>query len=108
MYTLRKVSKELGTSNESLGNYYTSINRFENPDRFRELFKKVYGRNHVADMDDKADEYTIGIIGFIMTSNDNIIPIHEGAAHYVVTESGATFERVNRVMIRSGVIKNKI
>lgn len=103
MYTLRVVT-EGSIRNHSLGNFYHTTNRFEHPERFREIFKEVYGRNHVADLDPESDDDTKNIIGFVTGNTDWTIPIDQRESSYVMTESGNTFERVNKAMKKQRVV----
>lgn len=107
MYTLRTINdgKNGAVLNQKLGDCYTEVNRFEHPERFRELFKKVFNKNHVADLDSTSDTDTQQTIGFIISANYNIIPINQGLANYIMTESGRTFERVNKAMTKQRISK---
>ena len=104
MYTLRTINegKEGAVFNQALGTCYTEVNRFEHPERFGELFEKVFNKRHLVDTDDKDVHNTIG---FIISADDNIIPINQEFANYIMTESGRTFERVNKIMSRKKVEK---
>lgn len=102
MYTLRKVNQELGTFDQALGQCYNRVNRFENKKRFREYFKEVFRKDHVADLDTAVDEDTKNTIGFVITSNDYIIPIDQRDDNYIVTETGKTLVRLNKSMTRRG------
>jgi hypothetical protein len=99
-YTLRKVSPEFGTFDQSLGECYGIVNRFENPKIFREYFKQVFNKQHVDDLDESANDDTKNIIGFVTSSKDSIIPIYQGNSFYIVSESGKTLVRVNKCMNR--------
>jgi hypothetical protein len=107
MYTLRTLddSKDGSVFNQALGQCYTEVNRFEHPERFRELFKQVFNKNHVADLDTTSDSDTQQTIGFIISADDNVIPINQGLNNYIMTDSGRTFERVNRAMTKQRIIK---
>lgn len=102
MYTLRVVNKN-GVQNHSLGDFYSSANRFEHPQKFRDFFKMVFNKDHVADLDTESDVHTKTVIGFVQGNGDYIIPIYETDDNYIMTESGNTFERLNRAMTRRRV-----
>tara|TARA_R110000772_G_C13310212_1_gene439959 strand:+ start:7247 stop:7714 length:468 start_codon:yes stop_codon:yes gene_type:complete len=99
-YTLRTVSPESGTFDQSLGECYGRVNRFENPKRFKEYFKQVFNKQYVSDLDESANDDTKNIIGFVISSKDSIIPIYQGNAFYIVSESGKTLVRINNCMNR--------
>lgn len=100
MYTLRTVSDLNGNQNHGLGKFYGSVNRFENPERFRELFKEMFKRHHVEDLEPSSDEDTRTTIGFVIGENDYIIPIDKRNDNYIMTDEGTTFERLNKAMLR--------
>ena len=104
MYTLR-VMNESGCQNHALGGFYSSTNRFENPEKFRAIFKEMFKREHVADLDGESDSDTKNIIGFIKGSNDYTVPIYQTDDNYIMTDSGTTFERLNKSMTRRRIIK---
>ena len=66
MFALRKI---IGStqSNFALGIQYEVLERFVEPEKFAEVFEKSFGYPHVADLDKKADNYTINCYGFVLT-----------------------------------------
>lgn len=107
MYTLRAINKN-GVQNHSLGEFYTSANRFEHPHKFRSFFEMVFKRDHVADLGEASDSDTKDVIGFIQGNGDYIIPIYQTDDNYIMTESGNTFERLNKAMTRQRLLEDKV
>ena len=106
MYTLRAVDGD-GTSNHSLGSFYSTVNRFENTERFRELFQEVFKTDHVADLDESSTKVSKNTIGFVIGNNDWIIPVDQRESTYIVNENGSTLERLNTVMLRKQRAREK-
>ena len=104
MYTLRQVNKN-GSFNQSLGRCYNSVNRFEHPERFGEYYKEVYKKDHVADLDLKSDDYTKSAIGFIISEDDVVIPVHDKHVWFIM-HNGNTVERLNSSMKRQMRVTN--
>lgn len=95
MYTLRSIDDNQGVSNHSLGDFYSKVDRLNNPERFSELFKNVF--NEKSDYEKKSVPSTTDeiVTAFIISNNDYIIPIYSSHSNYIMTESGKTFERIN-------------
>ena len=105
MYTLRQINGD-GIFDQYLGLAYNAVNRFEHPEKFRELYKKVFNSDHVADIDPESTEHTQNVIGFVVNEQDVEIPIFNYNNNYVVTESGKTLTFLNKSMTRFSKIKN--
>lgn len=98
MYTLRNIDVN-GCSNHSLGESYSTVSRFENPVRFRELFKDVFEKDHVADLDESSDIDTKNVIQFVLGANNFIIPVYQNESYYIMTNSGQTFEKIDTAIV---------
>lgn len=94
MYTLRRIT-ENNCRNQSLGDTYAVVKRDYNKESFRHYFKSLFGRDHVADLDETSDENIQKVIAFVVTHE--IIPIYNDSSYWVMTDTGATFECLNRV-----------
>lgn len=93
MYTLRKIT-EHQTFNQSLGGSYSVVSREFNEKDFRHYYKSLFGKEEVRGLGVKLDKDESPIIKFIITSV--VIPIYKDEAYYVMTESGKTFECINK------------
>lgn len=89
MYTLRTIYKEVGgwqqpgvTTNISLGHSYTYINRALSELQFTEEVK-----NGGWAKDDH-------IYGVVRNETGDCIPLYSWSDHFIMTESGKTFERI--------------
>jgi len=93
MFALRKI---IGStqSNFALGIQYEVLERFVEPEKFAEVFEKSFGYSHVADLDSKADNYTINCYGFVLTNDFEPIPLYLNQRNYIMTESGKTFSNL--------------
>lgn len=95
MYTLRRISSNGIEMNSALGKSYTVVNRFVSYEEFRQDFAVVFGKPHVADMDENADSDTKSVYAFVGTENgDKIYPLYSKQQAYIMTESGATFSNL--------------
>ena len=93
MFALRKII-ENNQTNYALGIQYSIIHRFEEPELFQETFLKVFGYNHVADLDPTSDNYTKNCYAFIMTNDFEPIPLYFNQKNYIMTENGKTFSNL--------------
>ena len=100
MYTLRTINdgQDGEVTNQALGQTYKTVGRLDHPKKFRVLFNQVFNKNHVADADPSSDSDTAQTIGFVITEKGSPIPINQGEINYIMTESGRTFERINKTM----------
>ena len=81
-------------SNQVLGDQYQYINRETNPEEFRKAFQIVFGKPHVADLDEKSDNYTKNCYGFISTQDGYHRPLYKNQHNWIMTDSGNTFANV--------------
>jgi len=93
MFALRKIIENSQT-NYALGIQYQVIDREKEYDNFKEVFKKSFGYNHVADLDPTADNYTKNCYAFIMTNDFEPIPLYFNQKNYIMTETGKTFSNL--------------
>ena len=96
MYTLRTINEEGLQQNTALGNEYLYADRFMNGAAFRESFVRMFGVNHVADLDADATDSTRNCVGIVTTENGVAIPVWKFHDAYVMTDAGKTFSRLNR------------
>lgn len=90
MFTLRMID-DSGQYNWQLGDNYTYIGRWENPIRFRKLFRSTYDKDHVADDDPQSTEDTKNIMGFVVGDKLEVAAIYRGLKYYVMSSNGQTF-----------------
>ena len=95
MFILRTIQASGVAINTELGEQYLVIQRFVHPELFRTQFEEYYGKNHVADLDEKSDDTTKGCVGFIHNSESEVLPLLKHDQYYIMTESGKTFEKIN-------------
>lgn len=94
MYTLRTITAENKQTNRAIGNVYSVIARDESYNEFSDLFFRIFGIRHVADMDEEySSDLTKSCHGFIEYAGD-YIPLHKGIKYYIMTESGKTFSNL--------------
>jgi hypothetical protein len=94
MFILRRISSEGIQMNQTIGESYTYIGRFENAEEFRRCFKKYFERDHVADLDDTSDDDTKQVYCFI--SNGSLHqPLYMRQQNYIMTDSGKTFSNLS-------------
>lgn len=96
MYTLRTFNAERIESNFSLGKSYQLVNRFCNPEAFRAAYFKVFGKNHVADLDETATEASKECGGFIYDENGLLIYLNQTDTYYIMSSDGKTFDNLSR------------
>jgi predicted secreted acid phosphatase len=97
MFVLRSITKKKSEqSNTIIGDHYALVMREENYEDFKDTFKRCFNSDHVADLDDKSDNYTKNCYGFIVTPN-SIMPLYKGFYYYVMTAAGSTFANVSYV-----------
>jgi hypothetical protein len=95
-YTLRTLTKEHLLTDELIGRKYQLINRFENYDKFQEVFKQCFLKDHVADSDESADRFTKNCYAFLILEDGSVLkPLYMDKRYYVMTESGKTFSNVS-------------
>lgn len=90
MFALRKIIGNTQT-NYSLGIQYQVIEKSVDYDAFKATFLHCFGYEHVADLDNKSDNYTKNCYAFLTTPDFDPIPLYLNQKNYVMTESGKTF-----------------
>ena len=93
MYTLRTIT-ETSEVNNWLGMHYEIIRREEHYDRFCEIFESRFGKTHKADDDSLSDEETVRCYAFVITENEEQLPIFKNQRNYIVTQNGKTFSNL--------------
>lgn len=90
MFTLRKITVDGVEHNYVIGDDYNCITRESNYEDFCKMFKDVYGRPHVADSDETADDDTRKCHAFIWNYKC-VHPLYKGDSNFVMTEGGKTY-----------------
>jgi len=93
MYALRTFT-ENSEVNNWLGDQYEIIRREECYERFSELFKDYFEKDHLADLSPSSDEESQRTYAFIINSKNEPIPIYKEQKNYIVTESGKTYSNI--------------
>jgi len=96
MFYLRLFSKDQTESNITLGSRYTHIHRHTSYDEFCKMFKSYYAKDHVADLDEGADDDTKNCFAFVWGDSGETIPIRKGRNAYIMTSDGKTFANVSQ------------
>lgn len=94
-FILRTISQE-ECFNFSLGSCFSLIARDEQFNRFRALFKEVFGRDHVADLDESSDYDTRSVNAFLIDEKDEIHVLRQTDSNYIMNQDGKTFLTVNK------------
>lgn len=94
MYTLRTVDANQKQTNQLIGSIYSLIDRDSNYDEFSDNFRMLFGKPHVADLDENSDEHTKNVYS-IIDFMGNMIPLYKNTAYYIMTESGKTFSNLS-------------
>lgn len=78
--------------NHALGDSYTVVGRMENYEEFSKTYKKIFGTNHVADLDPESTDDTKRVFAFVSNNNGSFVqPLYSNQQNYIMTESGKTF-----------------
>jgi hypothetical protein len=93
MYTLR-IFTETSEINNWLGSQYEIVMREESYDKFKELFKSHFEKDHVADLDPTSTEATQRCYAFVLNEKKETIPVFKGQKNYIVTVGGKTFSNL--------------
>ena len=93
MFILRIISDKGVERNHSIGGDYSVIHREYNADQFREAFLGYFNKNHVADLDEEADEHTKGCYAFVEFGSV-LIPLYKDCKNYIMTGTGQTFDNL--------------
>jgi len=94
MYTLRMVDSNQKQTNQLIGNIYSLIDRNSNYNEFSGNFRMLFGKSHVADLDENSDEHTKNVYAILDFMGD-MIPLYKDTAYYIMTESGKTFSNLS-------------
>lgn len=99
MFILRRISGRGIQMNHVLGEQYTIIGKFENPEEFKRTFLQHFKKDHVADSDETSDFDTKNVTFFIANEDGSILqPIYKNQQNYIMTDSGRTFDNLNKYM----------
>jgi len=93
MFILRRYSSDGMQINQEIGDCYTLIEREINYEEFSKTFKSVFGKNHVADLDESSDDDTKNCYAFIIGSS--IQPLYKSQRNYIMSSSGKTFDNLS-------------
>jgi len=94
MFTLRKISGNGIEMNAIIGDRYTMIYRDHNPEEFREEFKVLFGKDHVADLDTKSDSDTKECYA-IVCNPPFYKALYKNQKNFIMTDSGKTFANIS-------------
>lgn len=94
MYTLRTVTASNNQINQSIGGCYSVINRDFNYTEFKDYFRDMFLKEHVADLDDSADEYSKNVYAFVIWFGE-VTPLYKDSYYYIMTETGKTFSNLS-------------
>lgn len=94
MYTLRRITEDNTQINLSIGESYCYDDREQNYEEFKNHFHNYFQKNHVADLDNTADNDTKLVYGFI-SFQGNLMPLYKNQMNYIMTESGKTFSNLS-------------
>lgn len=82
MFILRRIIEKGGDEcNTAIGHHYALILKSRNQNEF-EKAQSIF------------DIHQETIFGFISDKDGQLTPLYDGSAYYMMTESGATFERI--------------
>lgn len=85
MFILRKIEKDGGQINVSLGEYYILINAESSPDRFNKLLKEQFKTESPDDV------YAI----ICYSPGTNFRALSKNISYYIMTEGGKTFANIS-------------
>ena len=94
MYTLRTFNEEGIERNQFLGNSYEYVNRDVNSEAFRVLYKKAFGEDHFADLDENATDYSRACMGFLTNEKGDLIYLSKKEIYYIMSSDGKTFSNL--------------
>ena len=92
MYTLRTVAPSSKQSNQSVGDFYSVIERDFNYPEFAVNYKEFFGKEHSSEM---SDDEGYNVYAFVQHFGTTI-PLYENSSYYIMTESGKTFSNLSR------------
>lgn len=96
MFILRKISGKGLESNIVIGDSYNIIHRESNTEDFRKTYKIVFLKDHVADNDSEADQFSKRCYAFIVyNKGSEIFPLYKTQWNYIMTCNGDTFANVS-------------
>jgi len=82
MFILRRIIEKGGDEcNTAIGYHYALILKSRNKEEF-ERAQKFF------------DIHQESVFGFISDSSGQLTPLYDGSVYYMMTENGATFERI--------------
>lgn len=93
MFYLRTFDEQ-GERNETIGDKYSVVYRGVDAERFRAIFKYVFCKDHVADLDESADDSSKNIYGFLEGEGVGHVPLDKENRYYVMTGNGKTFHNL--------------
>jgi hypothetical protein len=99
MFILRQVTEKKMVSNTIIGDNYKVIYREENPEAFREIYKQVFGKDHVADIDETADETSKNCFAFLYSDGEFVYSecwhaLFKSESYWIMTDGGKTFDNL--------------
>ncbi len=94
MFTLRRMTVTGVEMNRAVGDEYTLLDRERNYNEFADFFKHHFKKEHVADMDDKADCDTKECYAFVINGSF-VQPLYKVQKAYIMTSDGKTFSNLS-------------
>lgn len=94
MYTFRTITSSNKQINQLIGDDYSFIDSHVNYDEFSDVFLECFGINHIADLDETANELTKTCHAFLEYKGE-YIPLYVKNNYYIMTESGKTFSNLS-------------
>jgi len=94
MYTLRVIKDNVQT-NFNLGQSYSLVERHTTYEKFCNIYKSFFNKEHVADLDTKSCADSKETYAFIVCRNGiEIIPLYKYQSNYIMSENGKTFSNL--------------
>lgn len=95
MYTIRRITESGVEMNKSLGDSYTLVHRAYNYKEFSKVYERIYGKCHVADLDETADDESKNCFAFVTGEGGAYVqPLYCTQRNYIMSSDGKTFDRI--------------
>lgn len=91
MFILRTISPAGEETNYTLGVDYSTLFKWNTPEKFNEVFKRHFGW--------EPEEESRNVIAFILGGAKSI-PIHDYEEAYIMTNDGKTFSCLNKSLTK--------
>lgn len=94
MFILRTFDPNGIEYNRTIGNSYKVVSREESYETFSEVYKKLFGKIHVADLDTESDKISKKIFAIILIEDGGRLPLYKDGKYYIMTPGGRTFDNL--------------